>query len=117
MPCYTPLDAYEITGRELQKQNGKRTIVFKRPQFTTYKSIQVPCGQCIGCRLLRSVTWASRCMHEASLHDHNCFITLTYDESNLPEDHSLQKDHFQKFLKRFRKAIFPTKIRYFMCGE
>jgi len=117
MPCYTPLDAYEITSKSHQKPNGKKSIVFKRPQETTYKEMQVPCGQCIGCKLLRSVTWASRCMHEASLHEHNSFITLTYDDQNLPQDHSLRKDHFQNFLKRFRKAIHPIKIRYLMCGE
>lgn len=117
MPCYKPIDAYEITARKDQKSNGKKTIVFKRPQHTTYNPIQVPCGQCIGCRLLRSTMWASRCMHEASLHDKNCFITLTYDEENIPNDHSLNKDHFTKFLKRFRKAISPLSIRYFMCGE
>ena len=117
MPCYKPIDAFEITHKSEQKPNGKKTIVFKRPHHTTYIETQLPCGQCIGCRLLRSVTWASRCMHEASLHESNCFITLTYDEKYLPEDYSLRKEHFQKFLKRFRKAIHPIKIRYFMCGE
>lgn len=117
MPCYTPLDAFEVIGKHNQKANGKKTILFTRPQQTTYKEVTIPCGQCIGCKLTRSVTWASRCMHEAKEHDQNCFITLTYDEHNLPQDHSLRKDHFQKFLKRFRKAIHPQKIRYFMCGE
>jgi len=55
-------------------------------------------------------------MHEAQLHEHNCFITLTYNEENIPHDYGLKKSDFQKFMKRLRKAI-PTKIRYFMCGE
>ena len=124
MPCYTPIDAYEITAKNEQKPNGKKNIVFKRPQHTTYNEMQVPCGQCIGCRLLRSVMWASRIMHELQcpglpeIEPHTgCFITLTYDEENLPNDHSLDKTEFQRFLKRFRKAIYPNKIRYFMCGE
>jgi hypothetical protein len=58
-------------------------------------------------------------MHEVQTTENQtaCFITLTYDDRNLPNDHSLNKKHFQNFLKRFRKAIHPQKIRYFMCGE
>ena len=75
--------------------------------------------------------WAVRIVHEASLHVDNCgncFVTFTYrgkDECNrqqiakqhyVPEDYSLNKKHFQKFIKRLRKH-FPQKIRYFHCGE
>ena len=56
-------------------------------------------------------------MHEASLHDDNSFITLTYSPENLPEDNSVHVEHLQKFFKRLRKLIAPTKIRYFACGE
>jgi hypothetical protein len=55
-------------------------------------------------------------MHEAQMHEQNCFITLTYNEENL-KSRSLVKTDFQKFLKRFRKSIAPTKIRYYMAGE
>lgn len=113
MPCYRPLDAYIALGKT---DNGKKVIVFRRPQ-TFMDRIQLPCGQCIGCRLLRSVSWALRCTHEMSLHQANCFITLTFDEEHLPNDRSLYKPDFQKFLKRFRKEISPRRIRYFMCGE
>jgi len=81
------------------------------------EELDVPCGQCIGCKLLRSIAWASRCMHEIQLHEQNCFITLTYDDEHMPSDYSLRKEDFQKFMKRLRHAIKPRKIRYFMCGE
>lgn len=81
------------------------------------ENIELPCGQCIGCKLERSRQWAMRCMHEASLNTQNCFITLTYNEEHIPNDHSLKKPHFQKFIKRLRKRIEPIKIRYYMCGE
>lgn len=58
-----------------------------------------------------------RCMHEAQLHQNNCFITLTYNDENYPKNGSLAKEDFQKFLKRFRRAIAPAKIRYYMAGE
>lgn len=56
-------------------------------------------------------------MHEASLSPANCFVTLTYDDANLPADNSLNHRHFQLFLKRLRKLFHPQTIRYYMCGE
>lgn len=79
--------------------------------------VEVPCGQCIGCRLEKSRQWAVRCAHEASLYEKNCFLTLTYNDRHLPKDGSLHVDHFQKFMKRLRKAFPDQKIRFFHCGE
>lgn len=45
---------------------------------------EIPCKQCIGCRLERSRQWANRCSLEMGLHEKNCFVTLTYDDDNLP---------------------------------
>lgn len=56
-------------------------------------------------------------MNEASLHDDNCFITLTYDQEHLPENWSLRKEDYQKFMKRLRKRFSETRIRYYQCGE
>ena len=56
-------------------------------------------------------------MHEAQTHEANCFLTLTYDDLHLPLNNGLDRDHVPSFLKRLRKAISPTKIRYFQCGE
>lgn len=80
-------------------------------------NLKIPCGQCVGCRLERSRQWAVRCMHEASLHEHNCFLTLTYNDANLPHDRSLDYSHFQKFMKRVRKAFTGQEIKFYMCGE
>jgi len=77
--------------------------------------MSVPCGQCIGCRLERSRQWAIRCVHEAQMHEENCFITLTYDEGNLPENYSLTLRHFQLFCKKLRKRI--GRFRFFHAGE
>lgn len=58
-----------------------------------------------------------RCVHEASLHEDNCFITLTYSPEYLPPDGSLRKKDFQLFIKNLRKKIAPKKVRYYHCGE
>lgn len=58
-----------------------------------------------------------RCMHEASLYERNCFITLTYNDAHLPANRNLEYSDFQKFMKRFRKRFPSTKIRFYMAGE
>lgn len=78
--------------------------------------LNVPCGQCVGCRLERSRQWAVRCVHEASLWDDNCFLTLTYSDEFLPPDRSLNHRDFQLFMKRLRK-FFGANVRFYMCGE
>lgn len=79
--------------------------------------MQVGCGQCSGCRLKKARDWAARCYHEASMHEENCFITLTYNDEHINKSHSLLKSDFQNFMKKFRKKIEPEKVRYYMCGE
>jgi len=56
-------------------------------------------------------------MHEAQLHEKNCFITLTYDNTHLPSDGSLHYEDFQLFIKRLRKKLGNNRIRYYMAGE
>ncbi len=80
-------------------------------------TLDLPCGRCVGCRLERSRQWAVRIMHEAALHDANSFITLTYNDDHLPCDNSLNHSHFQGFIKRYRKRVYPLKLRYYVAGE
>ena len=114
MPCYSPLKGWRAKNLN---ENGKRAIVFQLNAGLVDQPIDVPCGSCIGCRLERSRQWALRCVHEASQHEDNAFITLTYSDKNLPKNASLDVKHFQDFMKRFRKSIAPRKIRFFHCGE
>lgn len=114
MPCYRPLQGWR--GQALTR-NGKRPIVFNVSQGYADLPVEVPCGQCIGCRLEKARQWAVRLMHEAKSHDFRWFITFTYDDEHLPSDGSLDKTHFQLFMKRLRKANSGLKIRYLYCGE
>ncbi len=113
VPCYRPITAYRS---RLLGKGGKAQITFK-PEDGVGFELQLPCAQCIGCRLEKSRQWAMRCMHEASLYESNCFITLTYGNEHLPKDGSLNKKHFQDFMKRLRARFPETKIRYYHCGE
>lgn len=87
-----------------------------RDSFDPDSEVKLPCGRCIGCRLERSRQWAIRCVHEASLYERNCFITLTFAPEHLPKSGSLDKRDFQLFMKRLRKR-FGSGVRYFHCGE
>lgn len=77
---------------------------------------EIPCGQCVGCRLNRAREWSIRIMNELVYHKDACFLTLTYDDDHLPDDYSISKYEFQKFMKRFRKE-FGQNVRYFASGE
>lgn len=95
MPCYDPVGTHRVDGTP------------------TYR----PCGNCIGCRLEYSRQWAVRMCHESSFYNENSFITLTYNQENLPEDGSLVKAHLQNFMKRLRRKNDTKKIRFYGCGE
>ena len=114
MPCYRPIKGYR--SRRLNAETGKRPVVFNPRDGFYDQPVDLPCGQCIGCRLERSRQWAIRCVHEASLHERNCFITLTYRDECLPTNGSLDLDAFQKFMKRLRRR-FGEGVRFFHCGE
>ncbi|WNK12409.1 MAG: replication initiator protein [Microvirus sp.] len=112
MPCYTPLTAYRTP------HGSDSAITFNANKALNRDNpLSLPCGRCTGCRLERSRQWAVRCMHEAQLHQNNCFITLTFNKESLPTDYSVDVRHLQLFYKRFRKSLPNTKIRYFACGE
>lgn len=58
------------------------------------------------------------------MHEHNCFVTLTYDDEHLPEYGHLVPSHLQKFLKRVRSAarrgsrgVLGDSFRFLACGE
>ena len=102
MACYKPLVAYQnIISGAVAFHNEKR--------YGDTKQILLPCGRCTGCKLQRANDWATRCGHEASLHEHNAYITLTWNEKKL-ETQTLCHDDWQRFAKRLRKAL--TSIRY-----
>lgn len=131
MTCFKPIEGYLV---KFIDETGcrKRRFVFSRGSIPasafSVEHSQVPCGQCIGCRIDKSKEWALRCVHEASLWHDNCFITLTYNPEHYPVDGSLDYRDFQLFMKRLRKKFkgkdaqakngrveFP--IRFYACGE
>jgi len=128
MSCVSPVLAHRKVGGGVAF--GKVGALFDQP-------LDIPCGECVGCRARAAKQWAQRCSHEAALHDVSWFVTLTYSDDWLPSDRSLEPDSLQRFLKRLRKA-FPVccarpgrddpeefysgcgskgSFRFFACGE
>lgn len=114
MRCVSPLQGFK--ARQVNP-SGKRSVVFERSEGFHDLPVTVPCGRCVACRLERSRQWAMRCMHEAQLHEENCFVTLTYADEFLPEFGSLDRKAFPLFMKRLRKAYNGRRIAYYHCGE
>jgi hypothetical protein len=92
------------------------------------QTVQVPCGQCIACRINRRSDWALRMFLESSYWTSCSFLTLTYDDEHLPlqlctvDDSpvylpTLVKRDVQLFIKRLRKRLGSRKIKFFAAGE
>lgn len=133
MSCYHPQTAVVLgvdpsTGKKKLKFLGAN--VAGTALYPGKEVLQVPCGQCIGCRIDRSRQWANRCMLELQYHDSAYFVTLTYDDFHVPKSYypdpetgeahtsyTLCKRDFQLWMKRLRKKFSDDKIRFFACGE
>lgn len=150
MSCYHPLKAFVIGKLDSGKNKLKicsyetdhveldscgkyepthLSSVSDRAQRVYREFVQIPCGQCIGCRIDYSRQWANRCLMELQYHESAYFVTLTYDDVHVPityyskdEDgcavpaQTLRKRDLQLFFKRLRTNT-GQDIRYFCCGE
>ena len=107
MACTDPRDvSFTADGRITfsDKERSREFVPF-----------QLPCGQCLECRLDYARQWAIRCVHEAKMHPENCFITLTYDDAHLG-DNRLDYRDFQLFMKKLRK-LQDEPMGFFATGE
>lgn len=113
MPCEKPIKAWRpaLSGplRFDPPNNGR-----------AYTPINIPCGYCLLCREEQARQQAVRVTHEAMSHEENCFVTLTYDNKNLPPYGGLRYDDLVKFWKRVRKFLwkhYRKRLRYYAVGE
>lgn len=112
----------------LIKKNGGRPqrlqVDWEAGQHLLGRVVYLPCGGCLACRRERrqELTLLQCC--EASLHDDNWFVTLTYDDwktiqlDGLPP-YSLNKKHLSEFNESMRKYCQYNGVpyRFFACGE
>ena len=97
MACYHPLLAFRNEGK----------ITFNKP-FPFAKGFNLPCGQCVGCRLEYSRQWAVRLVHENQMHEKSCFITLTFNQEELDKRSnpaSVDVRDFQTFSSKLSSSL------------
>ena len=88
------------------------------PVYLKEQNIIVPCGKCFYCRRKYILMWALRLTHELISYDNKAlFVTLTYNNENLPSDKSVNVRDVQLFIKRLRKYYSNIKIKYFCVSE
>jgi len=107
MHCIRPIKAaYDVNGNlTYNNKLASKELV----------GIQFECRKCLPCRLNTAREKAIRCVHEASQHENNIFLTLTYNEENLKSPRLIYKD-WQDFAKRLREST-SNKITYMVTGE
>lgn len=136
MTCFKPITVWKQTKADLDIPS-KDYYKLKKISFYEVKGrekIEIPCGNCLGCKLDHANMWATRIWMESKEWKKCCFVTLTYNEPNLPINKNglptLVKKDVQDFLKRLRyyekgnenwihpiKGVEENPIRYFCCGE
>lgn len=148
MTCFHPHTAYQVIGVK-NKDTGKKIIRYSSKDMYPYKygfmnepiyrhkgdvypydykKIQVPCQNCIGCRMDKAKSWALRNYHEASTSTSACFITLTFGDGATIDNvfrlrefkdlsrnkkfeearkrcNTLVRGDFSKFIKRLRDLL------------
>lgn len=91
------------------------------PYFNEETRTVHKCGHCAGCIDSRSKDWIFRVSQEMRNYENNMFVTLTYNNRNLPSGRNLCKVDLQNFIKRFRDHLsrhYGIKgLRCFYCGE
>lgn len=94
-----------------------------------FNGVIVGCGKCIVCKNTKRNEWSVRLEHELLENNgRGVFVTLTYDNEHLlvtgtkpivngDECGTLNKCDVQNFMKRLRKRLKNTKIKYIIAGE
>lgn len=82
---------------------------------------RVPCGKCLPCQKKRRSEWSLRLEHEYLFSDSAFFITLTYNDFNIPRTkegyQTLHKKHLQNYIKRLRNDHVKYVSEYFKCSK
>lgn len=131
----------EVYRRMLKNENLIRTLERLNADLEKKRSVwryqTIPCGHCYACQLRYSSDWAIRIMTEAKKHEHNYFVTLTYNEENLPIAASAEYDgrifenpgdwtgtllpeDMTRFINSLRKKLERQGhkgMKYYYCGE
>lgn len=120
MSCFSPKPVVFTVGRP------KIIYQFPKEKWNIHWKFQdkLPCRSCIGCKTDYTKEWGLRGTLEARQYENNYFITLTYNNQNLPYNEqglpTLCKDDITKFVNSLRKhfeRLGHFGIKYIIAGE
>ena len=133
MMCLHPISVREWYDPSITKyfktSNGRlQAITCDLPKKQSKRYHLVPCGKCVACLSRRRNEWTYRLSKEQEMSDYTYFLTLTYDQANIPiriQDNTpyfvFDKSHLQKYLKRvryFMKELNPDlNCQYYAVSE
>lgn len=95
------------------------------PSFLS-RTRKVPCGKCPNCLKNRALAWMFRLQQHQKISQSADFLTLTYDDENLPFTENglmtLEKRDITLFNKKLRKYVaekYPENppLKYYQVGE
>ncbi|AXL14907.1 replication initiator protein [Microviridae sp.] len=96
-------------------------IYVKKNKYLPGVEIPVGCGKCPPCKKRRVDSWVFRLMQEDKVSTYSHFLTLTYDNENVPRTKNkyltLKKKDPQDFMKRLRKNTGIKGIKYYLAAE
>lgn len=121
MKCLHP-----ILVREWQDRLDPKTGTYKKVRTNSFQ--YVPCGSCVSCLSQKRNQWTYRLQKERSSSDYSFFLTLTYNEENIPVKINeglpyfvFNKKHVQDYLKRVRFMVSKINkdlvCRYYCVSE
>lgn len=120
--CKKPLIKFDdYKGKRFIRDYGKKFISWKwfkeKTKINKYllknQLSMYPCGSCLNCINMKRFHWVKKLSIEKNNWLNTYFITITYNDINLPDE--LKVKDLQNFIKYLRKFIKPLK--YFACGE
>lgn len=110
MPCWSPITLKQFKRYEGVLGKGSKSVMQT-----------VPCGRCLPCLQRKRSDWTIRILKEEQMAKSSYFVTLTYDEYNVPltdnGNLTLDKKHLQDYIKRVRSTGNNNYLRYFAVGE
>lgn len=99
-------------------------ITLKSKGANLHRTNQVPCGKCVPCLERKRNDWSLRLSEEMRHCSSALFLTLTYNDENIPYNEDtgeaeLKKCHLQLFLKQLRNFLSRgiTTINFFGKSE
>lgn len=83
----------------------------------TGQAIVVPCGNCEACMLQKSAMSTLKCRLEAQVHEYCYFVTLTYDDHNVPLCDFVQSDEILFETNKWKYIIVDSSNNPMYAGQ